>query len=60
MNILLLPKITSFYKGQYEYCIDKNWLAFLSETFPKSQVTPKLVKRNIFAIFKITNKLSPK
>lgn len=39
MNILLLPKVTSFYKGQYEYCIDKNWLAFLSETFPKSQVT---------------------
>lgn len=39
MNILLLPKIVSFYKGQYEYCIDKNWLAFLSETFPKSQVS---------------------
>tara|TARA_Y100000992_G_C21236661_1_gene478487 strand:- start:78 stop:686 length:609 start_codon:yes stop_codon:yes gene_type:complete len=39
MNILLLPKITSFYKGQYEYCIDKNWLVFLNETFPKSKVS---------------------
>tara|TARA_Y200000002_G_C22618885_1_gene637256 strand:- start:115 stop:723 length:609 start_codon:yes stop_codon:yes gene_type:complete len=39
MNILLLPRIESFYKNQYEYCIDKNWLSFLNETFPKSKIS---------------------